>query len=438
MASVTATTRRPSGAPDKVAKITQTPASFAAAIDKLRDPRTIRARSAAIRAEVAAGRSTWFTLDETRLDVVAERVVRVTRERYPTLDIPYHSRWRHFEVGGVDRSGEIGRQLATFDRPEQARCRIDLAVVSVLLDAGAGANWRYVESESGQTFTRSEGLAVASLRAFQAGRFSSNPLRPLQVDGHALGAIDASALAQVFQVRADNPLVGLDGRAALLRRLGAALITRPQAFGTTARPGVLFDLLTANGARREVAAASILRALLDHGSSIWLTPSRLGDEPLGDAWPHPAAHDPGVDPAADPSDGWVPFHKLSQWLSYSLFEPFEWAGVAVVERDALTALPEYRNGGLLLDTGVIVARDAALLRKTWQAGDRPIVEWRALTVALIDDLAVRVRAALARDAAQMPLACVLEGGTWAAGRLLAQELRGGLPPLDIASDGTVF
>jgi hypothetical protein len=104
----------------------------------------------------------------------------------------------------------------------------------------------------------------------------------------------------------------------------------------------------------------------------------------------------------------------------------------------LTALPEYRNGGLLLDTGVIVARDPALLRKTWQACDAPIVEWRALTVALIDELAVRVRAALGRDPTQMPLACVLEGGTWAAGRALAQELRGGLPPLDIASDGTVF
>ena len=338
----------------------------------------------------------------------------------------------------MDRSGELSRQVTGFDAPEQARCRIDLAVVSVLLDAGAGPAWRYAEAESGQTFTRSEGLAVASLRAFQAGRFSSDPARPLQVDGHALSPIDAVTLGQVFQVRADNPLVGLEGRAAVLRRLGAALLARPQAFGTTARPGALFDLLTANGARHEVAAASILRALLDHGSSIWLTPSRLGDEPLGDAWRHPAAHERGVDDGADPSAGWVPFHKLSQWLSYSLFEPFEWAGVAVVERDALTALPEYRNGGLLLDTGVIVAREATLLRKTWQAGDQPIVEWRALTVALIDDLAQRVRAALARDPARMPLACVLEGGTWAAGRLLAQELRGGLPPLDIASDGTVF
>ena len=53
-------------------------------------------------------------------------------------------------------------------------------------------------------------------------------------------------------------------------------------------------------------------------------------------------------------------------------------------------------------------------------------------------LAPLVRAELGLSAEQMPLACVLEGGTWATGRVLAQELRGGAPPLNIASDGTVF
>ncbi len=67
-----------------------------------------------------------------------------------------------------------------------------------------------------------------------------------------------------------------------------------------------------------------------------------------------------------------------------------------------------------------------------------MVEWRALTVALLDDLAPLVRTRLGVDADRMPLACVLEGGTWAAGRASAQRLRAGLPPLSIASDGTVF
>ena len=106
--------------------------------------------------------------------------------------------------------------------------------------------------------------------------------------------------------------------------------------------------------------------------------------------------------------------------------------------DALTALPEYRNGGLLLDSGVLQLRDPSAAGQVWQPGDEIVVEWRALTVALLDEIAPHVRRQLRLDAERLPLACVLEGGTWAAGRELAQRHRGGLPPLQVASDGTVF
>jgi hypothetical protein len=134
----------------------------------------------------------------------------------------------------------------------------------------------------------------------------------------------------------------------------------------------------------------------------------------------------------------VPFHKLSQWLTYSLLEPFAWSGVEIRGLDALTALPEYRNGGLLMDTGVLQLRDASAADALWQPGDELVVEWRALTVALMDEVAAQVRTLLHLDAQRLPLACVLEGGSWAAGRELAQQRRGGLPPLRVASDGTVF
>ena len=110
--------------------------------------------------------------------------------------------------------------------------------------------------------------------------------------------------------------------------------------------------------------------------------------------------------------------------------------MTVTDRDALTALPEYRNGGLLLDTGVLRFVDDAVAETTWDVGSELVVEWRALTVTLLDDLAEDVRAVLERP--NMPLASILEGGTWAAGRELAARLRNGEPPLRVSSDGTVF
>jgi hypothetical protein len=135
----------------------------------------------------------------------------------------------------------------------------------------------------------------------------------------------------------------------------------------------------------------------------------------------------------------VPFHKLSQWLAYSLVEPLMAGGVEVTDVDGLTGLAEYRNGGLFVDCGVIEPHASALLQRPLEALSEPIVEWRALTVALLDRLAVAVRVRLARIPQDFPLACVLEGGSWAAGREIARERRpDGTPPLTIISDGTLF
>lgn len=407
-----------------------------AAVQQLRQAATIRERCANIARAVEAGRSQHFTLDARRLDAVADRVAALTRSRFPNGGIPYHSRWRHFEAGGVDRKAEMDALLAGRSAAEVARARIDLALVSVLLDAGAGPQWSYTEvlpgGAAGGRYSRSEGLGVASFRAFLAGAFSSDPEDPLRVDARALQSLDATRLAAVFQVSDTNPLVGLDGRAALLRRLGDALAAQPAWFGPEGRPGRLFDLLQPGGT---VQAAAILQVLLDAFSGIWPSGQRFGAAqlPVGDAWPHALAGGTG------PGAGWVPFHKLSQWLSYSLLEPFEWAGVPVTGLDALTGLPEYRNGGLLLDAGVIIPRDTGFADRPRRPDEPWVIEWRALTVVLLDELAPRVRERLGVTAEQMPLACVLEGGTWQAGRQIAAELRpGGGPPVQIDSDGTLF
>ncbi|RIX85446.1 URC4/urg3 family protein [Acidovorax cavernicola] len=429
----------------------------AGAATLLRTTTAIRQRAGALLARARRGESQWFRIgSDDALEDAARTVAEVTRERYPWDTIPYHSRWRHFEAGGIDRRQQLDALLGKgIDARQRARAHIDLVLVSVLLDAGAGPTWHYTESATGERFTRSEGLGVASFHAFTSGLFSSDPDHPLQVDAAGLRGLVTERLGDAFQVSEVNPLVGLAGRATLLRRLGEAMSEQPETFGDDGRPAGMFDALVAPfGAATpptaEITAHQILSLLLETLSRIWPSANAIdsiaadgsdsaggigtGDPSLalGDCWRHSAVHGPGL------TNGWMPFHKLSQWLTYSLLEPFEWAGVKVRHLDALTALPEYRNGGLLIDSGVIVPRDAAFLSRKWKAGDEFIVEWRALTVALLDEIAPRVRKVLDRTEEELPLACVLEGGTWAAGRVLAQRLRDGAPPLQIESDGTVF
>jgi hypothetical protein len=203
----------------------------AAAIAWLRSPQAVRERCAGILAAAERGELDNFAVDRARLEPAADYVAETARQRYPDLDIPFHARWRHFTAGGLDRWAGLAAGLADRPREEIARVRFDLAVTSVLLDAGAGAAWRYREAQSGRTFDRSEGLAVASFRLFEAGAFSSDPGQPLRADGAALRALTDRDLADGFQVTDDNPLIGLSGRAALLRRLGEALAAAPELFG---------------------------------------------------------------------------------------------------------------------------------------------------------------------------------------------------------------
>lgn len=397
--------------------------------------KAVRERSGRILAAGEAGELAHFTLHPDRLGQTADFVIDTMRRNYPDLAIPPHARWRHFQLAGTDRWRLLAKALDA-GPDEIARIRIDLAVTSVLLDAGAGAAWRYRDPVSGVLLARSEGLAIASLEAFRSGLFSSRPAEPLRVDCDGLAGSSAATLGAAFQVRPDNPLAGLGGRAALLNRLGKALAASPEVFGADdPRIGHLFDAV-----RRDypggIAAADLLAIVLAAFGSIWPARTVLGGINLGDTWRHPRA---GPGTAGDPTNGLVPFHKLSQWLTYSLIEPLSEAGIAVTDIDGLTGLAEYRNGGLFIDCGVLRFRDPLAHERRFAPGDELIVEWRALTVALLDRLAVCVRERLGRSAADLSLASILEGGTWAAGRRIAGERRsGGGPPIAIESDGSVF
>jgi hypothetical protein len=256
------------------------------------------------------------------------------------------------------------------------------------------------------------------------------------VDAGGLCAVTEDSLARAFQVSPRNPLVGVAGRVHLMRELGRALAARPDVFSREARIGQLVDFLSARAVSGELPAAVILETLLDSLASIWPGRLTLDGVPLGDVWQHPRAGGEGS------TAGFLPLHKLSQWLSYSLLYPLRVAELEVTETGALTGLAEYRNGGLFVDAGVLTPKDPSVLRDEHDVSSPVIVEWRALTVALLDELAPLVRTELgfgANDTRALPLCAVLEGGTWAAGRELAKRARNdGGPPIRVRSDGTVF
>jgi hypothetical protein len=376
-----------------------------------------------------------FRIHPERMDNAVDLVLQTTRKAYPSLDVPFHSRWRHFVMNKDNRWADIADHISWPDRAARARAEFDLAIVSVFLDAGAGPSWRYHDPKTGSAIGRSEGLGLASLAMFAAGAFSADPLQPLRADAAVLVNFTVADLERGLQVSDRNPLVGLEGRVDLLRRLGALVASKPDVFGSfdTPRPGGLFDRLAMEAREKKLPAPAILAKLLQELGPIWPSRLTLGGIALGDCWKHPALT------SMDATSGLMPLHKLSQWLAYSLIEPLQTAGIRITDIDDLTGLAEYRNGGLFVDIGVLEFRDAEDARREHEVASSLVVEWRALTVALLDRVADGLRQRLGLDANSLPLAKILEGGTWAAGRVLARERRADAsPPVKVISDGTVF
>ena len=389
----------------------------------------VSTRCAEVTKLVRKGTSRHFTIDDQALQACALYVAEECRTNYPSLEIPVHSRWRHFIVNDVDFWGRCSTrwQLAKLSTEEYAKTAIDLVFISVLVDAGSGSKWQYLDADSGMVLTRSEGLAAASLKFYES--IAEEIDNSFGISANGLSQLTAEDFERCFQIAPENPLIGVEGRLELLRNLGQAL----QNSRRMDRPGDLLTLMAGRSYNGTVDAAELLQQILLEFNAIWPSGLQFRGENLGDAAVHPLL------PGTDEHDKIVPFHKLSQWLCYSLIEPFSWAGLKVVNQNALTALPEYRNGGLLLDIGAIRPKSPDVISTPLALTSEAVVEWRAMTVSLIDIVADKVRSKLKRSADQLPLGSILQGGTWSAGRKIAGQYRSDLsPPLKLKIDGTVF
>src|SRR3984893_1433897 len=207
--------------------------------------RAVRERAHRMLAIGLGGRLPKLPIDLDRMASDVELVLKTTRQAYATFDVPFHSRWRHFVTNGDNRWATIADRTSWPDRAARARAEFDLAIVSVFLDAGAGPSWRYRDPITGSTVGRSEGLGLASLAMFAAGAFSADPHHPLRVDADVLANISVADLERGLQVSDLNPLVGIAGRADLLRRLGTLVASKPDVFASRdpPRPGGPVDLL---------------------------------------------------------------------------------------------------------------------------------------------------------------------------------------------------
>jgi hypothetical protein len=286
------------------------------------------------------------------------------------------------------------------------------------------------------TFGRSEGLALASIRLLESGILSDHGKDdPFRVDASALKNLTKENLANLLQVSDCNHLVGLEKRTDLLNRLGNILCAKNSIFthNGTARPGNLYDhliILKKNGTLR---ARDILIALLHGMGGIWPDGEKIDNIPIGDVGYHHGIV------RRDITSGILPFHKLSQWMAYSLIEPLEEVGIRVTCLNDLTGLAEYRNGGLFMDAKVLTLKIAGEAKTIHDPKSSLVTEWRGLTIALLDKTAVAVRQQMGETEESLPLTSVLQGGTWSAGRRIAKTLRSdGRPPLILNSRGTIF
>lgn len=454
----------------------------------LRSLGAVRERCKIVTEKALRNELNHFDVDMNKFDDVVTFVANIIKRDYdaPFTTIPGHGRHQHFAVGGRDR---IAHLLSTFpedvDNTEKCKRMIDLFLVSVLLDAGAGTQWSYKSNENGRVYRRSEGIAVASLEMFKTGLFSGNKNNKYQVDKEGLANLTVDKLAQGLQSGPGNEMAGIEGRAQLLIRLGQALEEKTEFFGADGRPGNMLDHILDHPSTQAtngliVPLPVLWNVLMSGLAPVW-PPSRtaINGVSLGDAWPCSSMPQPAQSPSSAtfspfpntsgqsngvaPWESILPFHKLTQWLTYSLMQPMQSImKIQFAGQELLTGLPEYRNGGLFIDLGVLTLKKEDMERglahytsycdrtgtkenevaPMFEPSDDVIVEWRGVTVGFLDKLCVEVNKALANELQgnELTLAQVLEAGSWKGGREIAEVSRPNTkePPILIDSDGTVF
>ncbi|GAA5808962.1 hypothetical protein MFLAVUS_002362 [Mucor flavus] len=433
-------------------------------VEYLLSLRAVRERCFKVQEAAVKSKLNHFDIDESKLQDMTQFIISFIKRDYDDpSQIPAYGRWRHFDVGGRPRLQTMINSWSSMgtDAIEQTRRVLDLMVVAVLLDIDPGQhNWSFREKISNRVYKRREGIAVAILEMFNSGLFSINPNQPHRVDAEALSNLTMDKLLTGFQTESMN---GLDQRIELLKHLAKTLQDRPDYFGGelghVPRPGNMMDYLLSHPTTIKTRKGPLIHLetlwpVVYEIGELWTVSqekTRGGTLGLGDVWPCPSLGD----------NQFVPFHKLSQWLVYSLIEPMEKLMGAIIEgTEQLTPLPDYSNGGLLIDTGFITLKKTDYERgitnyrknsllpgqpkiemiPTFEMSDPVVIEWRALTIAYLDLVAERVRSTMKLSKKTLSLTQLIEGGITSAGKELAEISRPNTqqPPILIKNERGVI
>ncbi|KAI9311645.1 hypothetical protein BX666DRAFT_2021221 [Dichotomocladium elegans] len=421
--------------------------------DYLLSLRAVRERCFRVQEAGVRNRLKHFDVDTSKLQNVVQFVVALIKRDYDNPhDMPVHGVWRHFDAGRP-RIQHLLNSWASlgFDATEQTRRVLDLFVVACLLDTDGDHVWTFREKATGRQYKRSEAGAVAVLELFTSGAFSSDVNQPHRVDSEGLKNLSLETLQKGFQLNeCATAFFRLEDRLEVLRNLGRVLEKHADYFqktGPVPRPGNLMDYLNEHPSTIKTKKGALI--LLE---TLWPVVMSMGElfvaerangkggiPGLGDVYACGALQTTSTTNLQS-TDIYVPFHRLSQWLVYSLIEPMErLLGVTIEGTELLTPLPDFRNGGLLMDTDFIKLKPAEEERgienyhrnsllpgqpkievaPLFEMDDPVVVEWRALTTAYLDIVAERVRDALRLNRNKLSLTRLMDGATWSAGCELA-------------------
>ncbi|KAG2184499.1 hypothetical protein INT43_000408 [Umbelopsis isabellina] len=409
--------------------------------------RAVREQNKRIYECVKSGKLQHFDIDLDKMEEVVRFVtLLVKRDFDDPSEMPSHSRWRHFDAGEQPRIKQLLASMSSSSALDKAKRLIDLFVISILLDTSPLHQWGYQEKSTGRVYRRTEGVAVAVLEIFKTGLFSSDPGDPYRVDAAALADLTVDDLANGFQISAKNTLVGLEDRVNLIQHVTETMKDYSSLFSskdkTSSRPGNMLDYLLSHAStvRSNKSSAVQMETLWSVAillGELWAQGSKVGDKLMGDVWHCEALKSTGN------SDCYLPFHTTTQWICYSVIDILETVlSVTVDGKDQLTPLTEYPNGGLLLDTGLLVLKKRDLesglsnyrrnsllpgqpkieVAPMFDINDSVVIEWRALTIYYVEIVASKVREKL-RSKKHLTLPQILEGGIWNAGRELAEISR---------------